>query len=239
MTIRFSSVVMSLVSAAVMAVGLSGCVMTGSRPTSTSTASTPVASPQGEEVAWVYACGDGTRFTARFEPAQVRVFLPGRSVLLSQTGNGEDAVRYTKQLDIGEAGLITKGNQAVLSLPGTPDRQCTGAKGPGPWELARLAGVSFRAVGHGPEWFLEMGQDSGVVFTSEATGGRTMFPWGRPEADGDKAVWNLRGHNEMLTVLLSKRPCQDETSGETFEASVTVLMGGKTFQGCGKTLGGN
>lgn len=230
MMTRFFSALRSVCAASVMAVAVASCTVGSSPSSSGLSGETPTASPAGEEVAWVYACSDGTRFTARFEPQTVRVFLSGRSLLLRQDS---PSAPYTKE---GGFAFHTQGPQGILTMPGLPDRTCTGAKGPGPWELARLAGVHFRAVGHGPEWFLEMGPETGVVFTSEASGGRLMFPWGRPEADGDKAVWNLRGHGEMLTVLVSKRECVDDNTHETFDGAVTVLIDGKTFQGCGKAL---
>lgn len=217
----------------ILTVGMTACA---GNPSTSSSMATPV-NAQGlhQEIAWVYGCTDGSRFTARFDGNEVRLFLPGRSILFSRDPATSKS-RYVRTMGNEEAVFQTSDTNATLHLPGQPDRSCSGVKGPGPWDLAQLAGVEFRAIGHQPDWVLEMGSQTGVTFMSESTGGRQAFPWGKPEQQGDSAVWNLRGHDDMLTVLIAKRACVDSLSDQSFQASVTVILGGKTFQGCGRLL---
>lgn len=213
---------------------VSGCLPASPPPTVHISPREEAAQTQNE-VAWVYTCNDGTRMTALFDADSVRLFLPGRSVMMRYISTGENGARYDRDGDV----FVTHGENAILTQHGMPSRSCIGSKGPGPWELARLAGVDFRAVGHHPNWTLEMDQEGAIVLTGESVGGRATFPWSRPEHTDDRALWNSRSHGEMLTILVVKRPCLDEETNEQFEATVTAILDNRTYQGCGRALEGN
>jgi putative lipoprotein len=203
----------------------------------------PDASPANDltktdEVSWVYSCRDGSQFTARFAPEQVRLFFPGRSILLPQTISGS-GVRYEAETPDGPVSFHGKGDEAIVSQPGQPDRKCVGARQPGPWEQAALSGVSFRAVGHEPEWVLDItsnGPRPQITFQAVNIGGHQRFPYQDPQQAGAQRIWNVPAEGELLTILASERPCADTMADETFSHAVTVMLGDETFQGCGRAL---
>lgn len=203
----------------------------------------PDASPANDltktdEISWVYSCQDGGQFTARFTPDQVRLFFPGRSVLLQQTVSGS-GIRYQAETPSGPITFHGKGDEAIIIQPGQPDRTCGGARQPGPWERAALSGVTFRAVGHEPEWVLDVtsgGARPHIAFQAMTIGGHQRFPYQDPQVAGGQRIWNVPAEGELLTILTSERPCADTMADETFSHAVTVMLGDETFQGCGRTL---
>ena len=42
--------------------------------------------------------------------------------------------------------------------------------------------------------------------------------------------------NHDMTLLIEGQSCHDTMSGELFDTTVTVILDGKTYRGCGKAL---
>jgi uncharacterized membrane protein len=221
-----------------LSIMLGACVQQTAPTPASSSPALDLAHAQGHEITWLYTCTDGGQFTARFHKDQVRLFLPGRSLLLT-ADTATDAQRYRTSTQTGEAQFLSKGQNGTLQVPGQSDRHCTGGMEPGPWEKAARMGVTFRAAGFDPEWVLDItgeGRDKSIAFSALTIGGHQRFPWKEPERNGDRLLWNIPAHGEILTVLVAPRPCTAPMSNQTFPQSVTVMLGDETFQGCGRPL---
>jgi putative lipoprotein len=49
-------------------------------------------------------------------------------------------------------------------------------------------------------------------------------------------VYEIQNDTHEMSVIIVGRRCRDTMSGEAFEATVTVILDGKKYQGCGKAL---
>lgn len=113
----------------------------------------------------------------------------------------------------------------------TPERAAT------PWEQARLSGVEFRAIGQEPGWNLDIDQGREIRYVGDYGNTRVTVP--TPEPDIDSAgtiVYHAQTAAHDLRVVIRETPCQDTMSGEEFTHSVTVMVGGREVQGCGRVL---
>lgn len=210
------------------ALGLAACTVPA--PTPTVTPAAPARVDDGGPRTVAYRCtGDGN-LTARFHEGTVRLFLPGRSVLFPLAVSASGA-RYA-----GAGGEFwDKGGQARLTLDGR-QRDCVALDALDPWSEARLSGVSFRALGHEPEWLVEVRPTRGVTFSQGLPPVSALWPYDRPRPTDTGRVWTLSARQGSLTVFVTPRPCRDSMSGETFPETVTVIAPTGTVQGCGRTL---
>lgn len=176
-----------------------------------------------------YRCDGNGNMTARFQDGAVRLFLPGRSVLMRPAVSASGA-RYTAPT--GE--FWDKGGEARLTLDGRV-RRCMAAETLDPWAEAKLSGVSFRALGHEPEWLLEV--RPGEVTLRHGVPPRIgRWPAEPPGHTARARVWTLSSPQGSLTVFATPRVCRDSMTGEAFSHAVTVMSPAGTVQGCGRDL---
>lgn len=107
-----------------------------------------------------------------------------------------------------------------------------------PWngvffELGRVHDV--RAVGQEPGWLLQVRPGKEMRFTHGYGEGEVVTPGPVPglEADGS-LVYLARADGHTLQATVALTPCTDAMSGEGFPRTVTVVLDGKTFRGCGR-----
>lgn len=130
---------------------------------------------------------------------------------------------------------------AVALLPGacrTAAPPPPPATDPSPWEAAAARGVDFRAVGNEPGWFLELDDGVQIVLVRDYGRRRNAFPAPEPEVDeaARRVTFRTTAAGETLRVTLAPGPCEDTMSGEVFDTTVTVTIGGETLDGCGRAL---
>jgi len=103
------------------------------------------------------------------------------------------------------------------------------------WHQAKLRGVAFRAIGQEPGWLLEIRNGEEILVVTNYGQDRKVFPYVDPREDkaARKTVFEVDAHT---SVLIEGKPCSDSMSGETFDTSVTVILGGQVFKGCGRAL---
>jgi uncharacterized membrane protein len=126
----------------------------------------------------------------------------------------------------------------VLESGKATHRECRNNPSRAIWEDAKLSGVDFRAVGNEPGWHLEIKAGDKVVFVGDY--GQTRYEFATPEPLNDqharKTTYEVRTPEHELTVVLEALRCHDSMSGEPFETTVTVLLDGRTYRGCGRPL---
>lgn len=103
-----------------------------------------------------------------------------------------------------------------------------------PWEAARRAGATFRAVGNEPGWLVTIYPDS-LVYLAQYGTERYVFTdfVTRP---GTPRVFEASARDRHFHFAVEDRPCRDDMSGQPFPATVTVAFGEDAYQGCGRSL---
>jgi uncharacterized membrane protein len=110
-----------------------------------------------------------------------------------------------------------------------------------PWdgvffELAREH--DFRALGQEPGWQLELFPGREIRFTYDYGARTAVTPAPAPETDAKSAtrVYHAVTEAHDLRVVIEPTPCTDVMNGKPFAATVTVILDGRTFHGCGAPL---
>jgi acid phosphatase (class A) len=185
---------------------------------------------------YVYECGDGFSFTARTEEKKAWLFLPDKTMSLPRVPSAS-GTKYRE----GQITFWSKGDEAMLKLGEERHADCVNNRAKAIWEDARLRGVDFRALGNEPGWHLEISASEKIVFVGDY--GNTTYTFVTPEPLVDqhagKTVYRAQEAQEgkqELRVVIEARPCHDSMSGEPFESSVTVILDGEEYRGCGKAL---
>jgi len=103
------------------------------------------------------------------------------------------------------------------------------------WHEAKLRGVAFRAIGQEPGWLLEIRNGEEILVVTNYGQNRNLFPYVDPREDkaARKTVFEVDANT---SILIEGKPCSDSMSGETFDTTVTVTLGGQVFKGCGRAL---
>lgn len=184
-------------------------------------------------VAYVYDCGAGDRFSVRVTRDSATLRLGARSVTIPQVV-AASGTRYEGQ------GIIfwSKGLEAMLEMSGASRQGCIGQEARTPWVESRLLGYDFRAVGQEPGWMVEI-DDGKEIHLSLDYGERQIHaPAPAPITSGGVTTHRTRAGTDDLTVTIRQERCVDTMSGEEYPASVTLRLGARDLQGCGRKLEG-
>ncbi len=103
------------------------------------------------------------------------------------------------------------------------------------WHAAKLRGVAFRAVGQEPGWLLEITNGEEILLVTDYGQERMSFAYVQPLEDkkARKTVFQI---DATTSLLIEGKPCIDTMSGESFQVTVTVALGGRVLKGCGRAL---
>ncbi len=96
--------------------------------------------------------------------------------------------------------------------------------------------MDFRAVGNEPGWHLEVTAGEKIVFVGDYGNIRYAFDTPEPLIDqrSRMTTYKVKGAKHELSIMIEGRPCNDSMSHEPFEATVSVVLDGKKYRGCGK-----
>ncbi len=201
--------------------------------------------PQRTGNTYVYECrdpgGEDFAFTARTGPGELAVWLPAR---FAEEGAQErylvlGQVRSASGAKYGSDGVVvwTKGTEeALLEVGGETFTDCTADPQRAVWAEARRRGVDFRAVGQEPGWHLEITHGERIRFVYAYGEREAVTPAPEPTVDNSARVYHAETEAHDLTVTITDAPCTDAMSGEAFEQTVTVRLGGRAYHGCGRSL---
>ena len=199
-------------------------------------ATTPEAPPADATTRANFRCGD-LLLSATFDNAAGTVLLDmdTRRLTLPQAVSASGA-RYAD--DAGNE-FWNKGDDAMFTLDGTPQPDCTVTDEVSPWQQARERGVVFKGLGTEPGWSVEVGAgdspqlraelDYGerTVLVPRATGISSTPGFGGETADGTDVVLRIRDGD-----------CSDGMSDRTYPAAIELQVGDAGYQGCGAWLDG-
>ena len=190
-------------------------------------------SGQGAPLTFVYECGGGYGFTARLGEKNAWLFLPDQTENLPLVPSNSGA-EYSQ----GPIAFRTNGDNAVLEIGDKRYTDCTNDRAKAIWEDAKFRGVDFRARGNEPGWHLEITAGKKIVFVGDY--GNTFYAVATPQPLVDQQArttsYKIQDAQHDMAVLIEGRPCQDTMSGEPFDTTVTVILDGKEYSGCGKAL---
>ncbi|WP_242107927.1 YbaY family lipoprotein [Luteimonas aquatica] len=133
--------------------------------------------------------------------------------------------------DVGEFVMTMVGGAAA------PAQRTPGGKTGPVWDDARRRGIAFRAVGNEPGWWVEVSDADPPVLRAELDYGERKLEV--PRAMGISSTFGFGGKAADGTDVLLRiyrEPCEDDMSGEAFDARAELTVGGKQYRGCGSWL---
>ncbi|MGB5306501.1 MAG: hypothetical protein WBO57_09695 [Gammaproteobacteria bacterium] len=107
-----------------------------------------------------------------------------------------------------------------------------------PLALARERGhdIDFTAFGNDPGWQLALtGAGHKVEFSTDAVALVYRYPSLGPvlRRDGKTRIYMVPNSKHTLSVHITQSLCQDSITGKSYETSVTVMLDGASYHGCG------
>ena len=177
-----------------------------------------------------WQCGE-VLLDARRDGETMHVSFSGRALALPHVESLTGA-RFAD--DTGNAFMQLE-DHATLILAGDDSRDCTIGDRVSPWIEAASRGIVFRAVGNEPGWFVEVAKgDSPALHATLDYGDREVIV-----AKAQPAGLGFTGKTADGTAVvleIQRTRCQDDMSGEAFEASARLVVGDKPYRGCGAFL---
>jgi uncharacterized membrane protein len=185
-----------------------------------------VAAVDGSGSETLYRCDDlDVRATFNGEDAAT-VVIGGRSFAMSS----ERAASGAKYADGKGNSFWTRGSdEALLSLKGEADRECGAVEAT---EGDGSAGnAAFRATGNEPGWLAVVDGDAPGLQVDVDYGER-RFAVAKPTEGADGWVGKAADGTD-IKLSFQRTTCQDDMSGEAFEAKAMLTVGTRQYHGCG------
>ncbi|NNJ98032.1 MAG: hypothetical protein HKP12_12835 [Gammaproteobacteria bacterium] len=182
---------------------------------------------------FVYECADGFRYVARIEADKAWVFLPDKTLALSPVSTA-DGRAYA----MDNYSFLIQGDQASLASDQVEHTNCRNNHAKAIWEHAKLNGIDFRALGNEPGWYLEISKKTALKLVTDYGQRSYRFNASTIEADQHSrtTVYKASNADDRIAVTITGTSCQDSMSGETFSATVSVVLNGTSYSGCGRAL---
>lgn len=174
----------------------------------------------------LYRCGDlDVRAAFNGEDAAT-VVIGERSFAMSS----ERAASGAKYADGKGNSFWTRGSdEALLSLKGEADRECGAVEAT---EGDGSAGnAAFRATGNEPGWLAVVDGDAPGLQV-EVDYGERRFAVAKPTEGADGWVGKAADGTD-IKLSFQRTTCQDDMSGEAFEAKAMLTVGTRQYHGCG------
>ncbi|MDB6163241.1 MAG: hypothetical protein JWL98_673 [Xanthomonadaceae bacterium] len=161
----------------------------------------------------------------------VRLDFSGRSLMLA---HAESLVgsRYTD----GHGNEFTRtGSGAKLIITGEGSHDCTPGTQASPWNEAKARNVVFRAVGSEPGWWVEVTRGRAPTLRAMLDYGDRTIEAAGLNTTTEGFTGETREH-VAFSLLIQRTACRDGMSGEAFEATARLAIGGQNYRGCGAFL---
>ncbi|MDP0589881.1 MAG: hypothetical protein QS748_12140 [Candidatus Endonucleobacter bathymodioli] len=178
-------------------------------------------------------CVGGYEFPAQIQRDEVWLLLPegAKRLVPKKMATG---TLYSN----GEYNFWITREEATLGIVDEPTLQCRNNKNKAIWEEARLRGADFRAVGHNPDWYLELSLEGNTVFVGGGGSTRILFKTSVSVVDREKetSTYQMNNGDSKITIVIEGKSCVEPTTGELFDTTVTLYLDGKKLSGCGRAL---
>ncbi len=104
-----------------------------------------------------------------------------------------------------------------------------------PWDQAKARGIVFRGIGTEPGWLVEVGAGATPALHAELDYGERKIDVARLERIPDG--YRGKADDQTAVSLTTRRePCSDGMSDTEYPASATLVVGDRTYRGCGRFL---
>ncbi|MCY7355609.1 MAG: MliC family protein [Lysobacter sp.] len=202
-------------------------------PAATAPEAAPTAAPVVDGQAVHYQCGD-LLISTRMQRDGMQLSFSGREITLPHVPSASGA----KYGDGKVNEFSSKGQQGVLMLDGKNVGNCTRSDRASPWEDAKARNVGFRAVGNEPGWFVEVSQGEAPVLHAELDYGERELDIAnaKPLVGIASGFVGIATDGTNVELRIKREACSDGMSGEAFEASAELVVGDKSYKGCGAYL---
>jgi uncharacterized membrane protein len=186
----------------------------------------------------VYRCGKLSVRASFQSPDHVVLGLLGESVPMVR--DRSDAARtYEGVMNNGGGVVFTMdGDAATLSIDADANNSFNVCECRAIVPDAAKDFVSFKAVGHDPEWYFTFntmifgfsmpGVEKSIVVPAEN--------FHIPQMARDKIKMRLSQGAESLDVHILKKTCEDRAAGQFFAYTVQITYAGADYTGCGLSL---
>lgn len=177
-----------------------------------------------------WQCGE-TLLSATSGAEEMLLAFAGRRLRLPRAESGAPA----RHADAAGNEFRLHGDTATLVLEGEPPRDCTPGARVSPWNEAAARGVVFRAVGNEPGWLVEVGSGQTPSLQAVLDYGERRLDVARMRST-DSGYRGEATDGGPIVLAIRRGTCRDGMSGEAFEASAELLVGGHRYAGCGAYL---
>lgn len=188
---------------------------------------TPVPRAAASSERLLFQCGELAVEATYHGQERATVVVAGRTLQLEPEVVASGA-RYG---DAQGNALWTKGStEGVLSLAGEPDRTCTAGAG----AAQTTAPARFHARGNEPGWTADVdaGAQGRPVLRVEVDYGERRFEVATP-AQGADGWTGKAADGTDIKLSFQRGACEDDMSGEPFEARAMLAVGTRQYHGCG------
>lgn len=161
----------------------------------------------------------------------IQLEFSGQALALQQMAS-PSGMRYA---DSAGNAFTREGDDASLTLADGGQYECTQSQRASPWTQAATRGIAFRAVGTEPGWLVEIGKGGAPSL-------HAALDYGQRSVDVAQMHPATRGFEgktadgTTVTLEVLRNTCRDGMSGESFEAEATLVVGDKSYRGCGAFL---
>lgn len=184
----------------------------------------------GKTAAAHWQCGE-VLLDARPDGDAMRLDFSGRSLQLPHV----ESLTGARYADAAGNEFMLAGDSGVLILAGEDQRDCSRSTRTSPWIEAAARGIGFRAVGSEPGWFVEVGRGEAPPMHATLDYGDRRIEVAKTQP-ADLGYTGERANGTHVALKIQRTPCQDGMSGEAFEATVQLIVGDRTYRGCGAFL---
>lgn len=226
-------VMLLLVLVSASTAGVAAGLNTSGAPAPPDVVATVAAPPDG-----IVFAGEHLRLTAYFLDGAVRiVFSDGQERVLPQVISASGA-RFSD----GSLTFWNKGDEAFVTWDGEEYTVRVVDPETDPWERARRAGITLRAIGQEPGWLLEIWKDRRVDLLLDYGDTHIATPVASMEVDFTRGATTYRvlppTSPLRMTIEAVDEVCYDSMSGEGFTVAVVVDLndGDRLYRGCGRWL---
>ena len=192
---------------------------------------TPIANaPAGNAGTQRWQCGE-VLLDARREGETMHLSFSGRTLALPHV----ESLTGARFADAGGNAFMQLEDHATLTLAGDDSRDCTISARVSPWNDAAARGIGFRAVGNEPGWFVEVGTGGSPSLHATLDYGDREVIVAKAQPAG-LGFTGKAADGTAVVLEIQRTRCQDGMSGEAFEATARLVVGNKTYRGCGAFL---
>jgi uncharacterized membrane protein len=199
-------------------------------PSPADTPTPPANASPGNTSTQRWQCGE-VLLDARREEETMHLSFSGRTLALPHV----ESLAGARFADAAGNAFMQLQDHAKLILAGDDGRDCAISDRVSPWSDAAARGIGFRAVGNEPGWFVEVGKgESPSLHATLDYGDREVIvAMARPAGLG---FIGKTADGTAVVLDIQRTRCQDGMSGEAFEATARLVVGDKTYRGCGAFL---